>query len=214
MSRIAKVGAVALTVVAVVSCGEDSWDVETDDTFEVSESASHEGCSPMGISDVRAVGYDPPHRPENSIDGNRGTRWAEYGYGAWIRYDLGTTRSLDAARIAFYRGGYRRAFFDISTSRDGSSYTRVWSGASGLGARSFDYRFPSISARYVRITVDGNTENNWAGIYEVELCAGGSTDAGTPPKPDAGTPRPDAGTPPKPDAGTPKPDAGTPRDGG
>ena len=41
--------------------------------------------------------------------------------------------------------------------------------SSGTTLSSESYSFAQISARYVRITVNGNTENNWASISEIKV---------------------------------------------
>jgi hypothetical protein len=58
----------------------------------------------------------------------------------------------------------------IAVSDDGISYVDVYSGdSSGATSSAESYGFDNIEARYVRITVNGNTENNFASITEIEI---------------------------------------------
>jgi F5/8 type C domain len=69
------------------------------------------------------------------------------------------------------RGNIRQNTFTISVSNDGSQFTNVLSGKSSGATSSFEtYALPSnTNCRYVRITVTGNTENNWVSIYELRI---------------------------------------------
>src|SRR5688572_10713510 len=62
--------------------------------------------------------------PANTVDGSLTTRWAANGDGQWIRYDLGTTRTVSHIRVAPYNGANRAFAFDIQRSSDGSSWTK------------------------------------------------------------------------------------------
>jgi Bacterial Ig domain len=57
----------------------------------------------------------------------------------------------------------------------------VFSGdSSGTTASSEKYIIPSTDARYVRVTINGNTQNNAASIYELDIF-GSSSSANSPP---------------------------------
>jgi hypothetical protein len=60
--------------------------------------------------------------------------------------------------------------FVISTSTDGTTFTNKFSDdSSGTTLNSEKYAFAATDARYVRITVNGNTVNSWASIYELDI---------------------------------------------
>jgi 3',5'-cyclic AMP phosphodiesterase CpdA len=107
----------------------------------------------------------------NSQDDNLATRWSGQGVGSWLRMDLGSVQSLTGAAVAWHRGNERQNHFTLSTSEDGVTYTQVYAGTSTLTAAAQTYAFPSVRrARYVRVTVNGNTVNDWASISEARAC--------------------------------------------
>jgi len=166
-------------------------------------------CGAASISGVTASGNDG-NVPANVLDGNLATRWSSFGRGSWIQADLGSVASVCAVSIAWYRGDVRRSTFQVALSTDGSTFTTAFSGvSSGTATAAETYDVTDGPARYVRILVDGNTENDWASITELQVAAGSSSptpapDAGAPPA-DAGAPPLDASAPPAADAGSPPP---------
>jgi hypothetical protein len=213
---------VILLLLAAVSCGPVPDAADTEATVDEALTAS------LPISSVTASA-DDGNVAANVLDGSYSTRWSAEGNGAWLKADLGSVQTIGSIRVAWYRGNLRASNYAVSTSTDGVTFSLAASGtSSGTSTRLETSTFPDTRARYVLLTVNGNSENDWASVTElrVGVAHGGTvTDAGAiTPKPDAGTvtptpdagtvtPTPDAGTPtPKPDAGsgTPTPDAGTP----
>ena len=141
-----------------------------------------------GFTSATASGNDG-NVPGNAVDGNLSTRWSSNGVGQWIRGDLGAVKSLTALDIAWYQGASRASKFVIATSADGTTFTQVFSGTSSGKTASFErYTFAAVNARYVRVTVNGNTSNTWASISEVAAITGTTSPTPTPEP----TPTPDA----------------------
>ncbi len=81
--------------------------------------------------------------------------------------DLGSSKNICSVNIAWYKGNERQNNFVISTSTDGNSYKNVINSKSSGNTLSYEkYVFPNTLARYVKITVNGNTQNNYASITE------------------------------------------------
>jgi len=107
----------------------------------------------------------------NTQDDNLTTRWSGPGVGAWLRLDLGSAQQLSGAAVAWHRGNERQSYFTLSTSEDGVTYMQAYSGTSALTTAAQTYTFPSARrARYVKVTVNGNTVNTWASISEARAC--------------------------------------------
>lgn len=152
------------------------------------------GSTPTGgggysISGITASG-DDGNVPNNVRDANFDTRWSSFGRGQWIRLDMGSVKKLDRVKIAWYQGDQRTNNYDISTSDNGSSWTSRRTGSSsGNSSNLEDYNIsPDVNCRYVRVTVNGNSNNDWASILEIELWGPDTaTDGGgggsTPPPP-------------------------------
>jgi hypothetical protein len=127
------------------------------------------------ISDVTASGNDG-NIPENVLDNNLATRWSNLGVGSWILADLGSTENICSVEIAWYLGNQRTNNFVIATSTDGTTFTNVFSGtSSGTTSNSEKYDIPATDARYVRVTVNGNSQNNWASITELDIFTSSSS---------------------------------------
>ena len=119
---------------------------------------------------VTASGNDG-NVPQNVLDNNLGTRWSSNGVGQFITANQGSTsQNICSVDIAWYNGNARVYHFTISTSTDGNSFTQVFSGdSSGTTLNSEKYTFSSTQAKFVRITVNGNSANNWASITELDV---------------------------------------------
>jgi glucose/arabinose dehydrogenase len=64
----------------------------------------------------------------------------------------------------------RQYHFVIATSTDGTTFTNKFSGdSSGIALNSEKYAFAPTNARYVRVTVNGNTQNSYASLDELDV---------------------------------------------
>jgi hypothetical protein len=106
----------------------------------------------------------------NVLDNNLTTRWSSNGIGQFITSDLGSIQNICSVDIAWYNGNARQYHFVIATSTDGTTFTNKFSGdSSGTTLNSEKYVIPATDARYVRVTVNGNTVNTWASITELDV---------------------------------------------
>ena len=123
-----------------------------------------------GASSVSASSSDT-NLPANTVDNNLTTRWSANGDGHWIRYDLGTSRTVAYVRIAAYSGNTRRTRFDLQLSSDGATWSNVLTGALSSGATTAEetYEFTDAPGRYVRYLGHGNTVNTWNSLTEVSI---------------------------------------------
>jgi len=138
---------------------------------DVEITASYEEDTELEVAAITASEYQEPNVPANTQDKSLETRWSASGYdGDWIKYDLGSTKTVAYLKIAWYLGDQRTADFDICVSSNDSDWTEVYSGTSGGATVELqDYDFSDVGARYVRVTGYGNSENHWNSITEVEI---------------------------------------------
>ncbi|CAG7636071.1 chondroitinase-B domain-containing protein [Paenibacillus allorhizosphaerae] len=122
---------------------------------------------PYGIAGVTASpGYHASYPPPNTIDGTLSTRWAAKGE-HWIRFDLGESKPLQYALIAFLNGDKDKYSFDLDLSNDGVAWKRVFSGASSGQTSDLElFAFEQTPARYVLFSGHGNTKDAWNNINE------------------------------------------------
>lgn len=139
------------------------------------------------ISRFSVIGDDGDDAiPQNAFDNNLGTRWSHNNVGSWIVLDLGVNKAICSVDIAWYMGKERAYEFIISLSEDGIKFKDVYAGTS-KGGTNFAERYSvmesnsssagqdgAATARYVRITVNGNAEsdanqNQWVAIREIDV---------------------------------------------
>ncbi|MEM2141468.1 discoidin domain-containing protein [Nitrososphaera sp.] len=139
--------------------------------FLTPQQASAESCVNLPIDRAIASGHQTGSYPHRAIDNDPKTGWANNGIGSWIQVDLGRMRMVCSADIAWYKSDVRVYHFAILTSVDGTSFKEVYihGRSSGNTAAPENYSFEPIGARYVKIKVYGNTDNNWAAIMEIDV---------------------------------------------
>jgi hypothetical protein len=138
-------------------------------------------CKIPTITAVGATGNDG-NLPKNTLDNNQNTRWSDMGLPSSIQYDLGSTsQPICDVDIAWYRGNLRVNTFIISASDDGQNFVPIFIGkSSGKTTSPEKYDVQDTDAKYIRITVDENSETNWASITEVDLNGGSQTPTPSP----------------------------------
>ncbi|MBB2911412.1 hypothetical protein FHS43_002677 [Streptosporangium becharense] len=127
------------------------------------------GCTTaQPLSGVTASTWEDVNPPQQAADGDPTTRWSGEGLGAHLILDLGQARTMCGLKIAWHRGDKRWNDFNIYTSPDDTTYTKVWAGRSSgstAGFESYPYAAP-VTARYVRISFWQSQEGSWASISE------------------------------------------------
>jgi hypothetical protein len=127
-------------------------------------------CTPLVISTVKASGNQANFPPQNVIDNNVTTRWANHDPKSSITLDLGKEAELCSINISWYKGNERTTDFTISVSNDSNSFTDVLTHTSTGSTPDFEgYNLPDIVSRYVRITVTGSSESDWMSISEIKI---------------------------------------------
>ena len=131
-------------------------------------------CEGLDLQDIVAATDDGSSTatfgPANAIDDNLdpASRWESQTFGASITFDLGGPRLVRELGLAWFLGDQRVSFFDVAVSDDGTSFTNILTNASSAGDTLSFERFdvPDTAANFVRITVNGNDQNNDAALVE------------------------------------------------
>jgi hypothetical protein len=154
---------------------------------------------------------DDGNVPANAIDANLTTRWSANGDGQWLRFDLGSVKTIGFVKVAVYAGNTRANKFELQLSNDAAAWTTVFNGqSSGTTTALQTYDFADGAARYVRYFGHGNTDatkGTWNSVAEVEVWGTACTSCPTPTPVATPTPTPVATPTPTP-VSTPTP---TPR---
>lgn len=115
----------------------------------------------------------------SAFDGSTSTRWGSSNTsGAWITFDLGSSKTLSQIRLKMYAGESRTYPIRIDVDNNASPTTSVWTGSTTQTADFFDIPL-TATGRYVKLTMTGlNTASPptyYLSIYEAEIYSPGST---------------------------------------
>jgi hypothetical protein len=124
---------------------------------------------PIHVESVQASDEQTGNPAVQVHDDDLSTRWSAYGRGSQLLVDLGTTRNIHCAKIAWYRGDKRQNEFVISRLNDElTDAVEMYAGTSSGTTSDYEsYMFDKVSTRYLIITVYGNSENDWASISDI-----------------------------------------------
>src|SRR5918999_4364761 len=137
---------------------------------------SDDMCEKLPVVKVGANGARGAASAEFAVDGDPDTRWANQAVGSFIQLDLGIKKVLCAIDIAWYRGDVRLYNFVVSVSNDGANFKDIVSASSSGQTTSLEkYNIQDLIARYVRVTVYGNTDNDLGSITEMVVQGQGCT---------------------------------------
>ena len=125
--------------------------------------------------EAREAAVERDELAEDAADGDLSTYFASQGTGIELAMDLGRVLPVKGMDIVWYRSNGRKAIFKIDVSVDGKNWKQVFDGKSS-GDTPQDkpefFGFDQINVRYVRITSNGNTQNNWNSICEAMVVLG------------------------------------------
>ncbi|CAI6079463.1 Ig-like domain-containing protein [Cohnella sp. JJ-181] len=103
-----------------------------------------------------------------AADHDPATYWSVSGPNT-IDFDLGSETTATYVGISWRFGNQRQFFFDLLTSTDGQTWTKIYQGpSSGKVTDDYEiYDIPDTTARYLRIAVSGNNITTATSIMEV-----------------------------------------------
>ena len=176
--------ALAILSAIALACGAPS-SLDEESGGDIPSAAPSEAlggaAASSGFVAVAATAADAGFPAANAVDGTLATRWTALGKGQYIVGDLGALKTLTGLRISWYRGAARRTTFEIRARGTDNVVRTVWSGQSSGKTDGLElYSFPAISANHVWVIVNGNTENDYANLWEMQAVVQETT---TPPPP-------------------------------
>jgi hypothetical protein len=138
--------------------------------------ASAAACENLSVKGVKSNGDDGINEAANTLDNNYPQDGQSTAKAHGSRLTWEKKKTICSVDIAWYKGYARTYSFTISVSSDGTSFKQVYSSkSSGDTLASVKYDFADVEGRYVRITVNGNNHNAWAGITEIDIFGGSSS---------------------------------------
>jgi hypothetical protein len=123
---------------------------------------------PTTASSYQQTGTGAPYPPSNATDGRWDTRWAsDWSDPQWIQVDLGKATAITHVQLG-WESAYAKAY-QVQVSGDGSSWTTVYTTASGTGG--VDTLDVPASGRYVRVTMTQRGTSYGYSLYEFGVYA-------------------------------------------
>lgn len=170
-------GTVQARFLRIVGYGnsENDWISVSEVVIEVSSNPLHDHKSTNNYYDKKYPAYSSSVNHQDSsvidtLDGDLNTYWAANGLGQWISFDLGKEQTVSSIDLSFYNGDKRVSAFEIETSTDGFNWKSVFSGQQNVLTRQLqNVNVADSSARYLRITGFGNSQNDWFTLSEVSI---------------------------------------------
>lgn len=156
--------------------GSQSVSASIDSNTTVTVNATIEDDEPpvTNTDIIASSSTDDGNVAANVLDDNLNTRWSANGE-HWLELDLREAKSIQSIDIAFFKGNQRRAIFDLSTSTDGSIWTKHFSDTESTGnslsKQSFTLSSP-VNAQYIRYDGHGNSSSSWNSITEMSVTEG------------------------------------------
>ena len=161
-------------------------DATNPDTSEISytQTISAAGGAKLSVTTSTALSYSSGNRPSYTTDGKTSTRWTSsftpstgktgFGYDStWIRWDLGSLKTVSYMNIAWYQGTAKTTSFKLEVSNDGTTWTelRARANSTGTTASLQKYDFTDATGRYVRLVSYGNNTSSptSTNITEIEI---------------------------------------------
>ena len=127
-------------------------------------------CKELPTVKVAANGARGAETALLAVDNDIKTRWANDGKGSFIQLDLGKSEAICDIDVSWFIGHKRSYNFVISTSEDGKTFSDTAPARStGQTSSPERYNIPDQTARYVRVTVHGNSENDLGSINEMSV---------------------------------------------
>jgi hypothetical protein len=153
---------------------------------------AHDYCGEtISISSVWASVEQSGNPARNVLDGDPTTRWSGKAIGAQLTAKLSKTTSVCSVGVAWYHGDRRVNSFTIEYSMDDVTYTQAFEGVSEYGSDFQFYPIAPVDARYIRLTVNGNTEassREWASVLDFVVSGDTTEDQAKPGPNNTGVP--------------------------
>ncbi|MBS2548933.1 discoidin domain-containing protein [Catenulispora sp. NL8] len=119
-----------------------------------------------------------------AVDGNTGTRWSsQFSDPQWLEVDLGSTQSICEVVLNWETASGKA--YQIQTSTDGTTWTPIYSTASGPGGT--ETLNVTGSGRYIRMYGTARNTGYGYSLWEFSVYGSNGGGGGTPPPPTGGS---------------------------
>lgn len=160
-------------VLTLVGCSQDETLISENDTkTNLNLEAKSSSSVLLTISTVSASTSHANYPASNAIDGNTSSasRWAGYGTATEFYVDMGRQDFIDYVLLDFAGGNTRVYSFEVYTSSDQNSWTKVGTkSSSGTTSNFEEFDITNSTARYIKFIFQGNSVSNWNNVSELQV---------------------------------------------
>jgi hypothetical protein len=150
-------------------------DLHSDTTVTVTVNPYKPQVEELVITAYDYSTYQEPNEPNNLYDNIDTTRWSARGKGEYVILELRNKATIDFIKLAYYHGHFRQGYFNLYASNDTSSWEEllVDQQTSGISEKKEVFEIPdqpdSPSYQFIKLEGQGNSENSWNSILELEV---------------------------------------------
>jgi hypothetical protein len=131
------------------------------------------------VNIVQAIGCDTINanqHPGKTIDGfgfydgDVNSRWVSFPTPKWIIYDLGYKVTINLTRFSFFNFEQGRRYdYNVQISDDMVNWQDVFNNTKSATIEFTDRMFDPVGARYVKLIMHANNQDQWASLWETEI---------------------------------------------
>jgi len=127
-----------------------------------------DGATRHGVFNLYASANPQPENCDTNVfDGDISTTWAFTGTGQYMRIDLGEAKKINGFVIAAGKGAERSLYYTVDVSDDAKNWKTLYVGATEFTNEMRTVATDEVTARYVRLTANGNSQNSlWSSVTE------------------------------------------------
>ncbi len=124
------------------------------------------------VADVTMNGGET-YGKTGTIDKDLSTRWSAQNADAWLCYDFGEVKTVQAMSFAGMNGTSRQSVFDVYASVDGENFTLVQEGLRNSGTTDMPeiHALGDVQARYIKLCghgyISGTSNGSWNSWTEI-----------------------------------------------
>lgn len=143
---------------------------------EVTDSSNHfvGNYGQLNILNIIASSTDPSTSTSNLTDrndnNNQDAFWKTNLIPAYLIFDLGEIKSVSQTKFSFYNWQNGRKYtYSLFISDDTASWSEIVSNAISSSEEWTINSFADIKARFIKLLITANSENEWATIWEAQI---------------------------------------------
>ena len=138
---------------------------------EVTDSSNYvvHNYGQLNILNIIASSTDPSSSTSNLTD-RKDVFWKTNLIPAYLIFDLGESKFISQTKFSFYNWQNGRKYtYSLFISNDTANWSEVVSNAISSPQEWTINNFTNIKARYIKLLITANSENEWATIWEVQI---------------------------------------------